>query len=404
MGDYFINLNSEIGKLKTVMLHRPGVEVEMLNPNYLEHMLSEDTPHVPTAQREHDAFASLLRENGVEVLYLEQLFLEAMNETVHMNEFIEDYIKIADIGAETLKDCIRDYLKKKGAKQLFYEVCKGILRTDLMDISDKPLPLMINDDYPFFTDPLSSMYFTRDISICVKNGMIVSSMSMPFRRREALLMRYIHKYNPRFANVKLYYDYNLGYSIEGGDCLVLSNKVIAIGFSQRTSIGAIEDFAKKILSDGYEKLIVFNLPKSRRFMHLDVICTMVDYDKFIAAPEVYDGAFDVYELTLVNGRIEADARTEPLGTIFARALNLPAVQFIKCGGGDKLTAAREHWNMGSNSLTIAPGEVITYDRNDITNDLLVKAGVKVHTIIGSELSRGRGGPRCMSMPIYRVDL
>lgn len=396
----FIKLNSEIGKLNTVMLHKPGIEVEQLLPDHLERMLSEDTPYVPEAQREHDCFAKVLRDHGVNVLYLEELFTTAV--AGHEKEFIEDYLVVAEVQAETLKQVIREYLSAKTPSELFYEVCKGIKRTDLADWHIKPLPLLVKDSYPFFTDPVSSMYFTRDISICISNGMIVSSMSMPFRRREALLMRYIHRYHPSFAGAPLWYDYNLGYGIEGGDLLVLSDKVLAIGYSQRTSLGAIEYIANKLLRSGYERIIVFNLPKSRKYMHLDVLCTMVDYDKFIVNPEVYAGDFDLYELTLDStGTLRATCSTDSLENVLKRALNIPAVNFIQVGGGDPMTAAREHWTMGSNSLTIAPGEVITYERNEVTNELLTRNGVKVNTIPGTELCKGRGGPRCMSMPINR---
>lgn len=401
----FVNLRSEIGRLNTVMLHRPGIEVQQLIPDYLEKMLSEDTPHVPTAQCEHDEFAEVLRIHGVEVLYLEDLFVKVMEDERLKRQFIEDYLVVGEVQAESLKEVIREYLVSKTAKALFFEVSKGIMRRDLEAWTPKPLPLLVKDEYPFFTDPVSSMYFTRDISICIGNGMIVSSMSMPFRRRETLLMKYIHDYHPLFKEVPLWYNNSLGYSIEGGDCLVLSDKVMAIGYSQRTSLGAIEYVAGRLLRNGYERIIVFNLPKTRKYMHLDVICTMIDYDKFLTAPQVYEGAFDVYELTLKkDGTLYANCMNESLEEVFKRALGLSAVEFIKVGGGDPLTAAREHWNMGSNSLTIAPGEVITYDRNDITNDMLVKRGIKVHTIPGSELSKGRGGPRCMSMPINREDI
>lgn len=400
----FINLHSEIGKLNTVMLHRPGIEVEMLIPDYLEHMLFEDTPHVPEAIREHNVFAGVLKDNGVNVLYLENLFIEALESAEVRKQFIEDYLIIANVQAETLKDVLREYLLPLSAKELFYEICKGVRRKDIkIEGAKKPLPVMVEEEYPFYTDPVPSLYFTRDISICIGNGMIASSMSMPFRKREALMMRYIHKYHKDFAGAPLWYDYNLGYSVEGGDILVLSDKVLAVGYGQRTSLGAIENFAVNLLKNGgYEKILVFNLPKDRLHMHLDVLCTMVDYDKFLTAPQVRNGDFDVYELTLDSfGNLKAENHKDSLDNVFCRALKLPAVQFIQTGGADKQASSREHWNMGSNSLAIAPGEIITYARNEITNDLLVKAGIKVHTIPGGELSRGRGGPRCMSMPINR---
>ena len=170
-------------------------------------------------------------------------------------------------------------------------------------------------------------------------------------------------------------------------------------------MGAIEYEAKKLLTNGYKKIIVFNLPKSRKYMHLDVLCTMVDYDKFIVNPEVYAGKFDLYELTLkADGSIDAQCKVESLESVLKRALKVPAVKFIQVGGGDRMISAREHYNMGSNSLTIAPGKVITYERNVVTNDLLVKNGIEVLTIAGTELCKGRGGPRCMSMPINRSSL
>lgn len=400
----FINLHSEIGKLNTVMLHKPGVEVEMLIPDYLEHMLFEDTPYVPEARREHDVFAGILRDRGVNVLYLEDLFTESVKDAAVRKKFIEDYLVLANVQAETLKSVLREYLLPLSPKELFYEVCKGVRRKDIKIAGDKkPLPVMVEESYPFYTDPVPSLYFTRDISICIGNGMIVSSMSMPFRKREALLMRYIHDYHKDFAGAPVWYDYTLGYSVEGGDILVLSDKVLAVGYGQRTSLGAIENFAMKLLTEGgYEKILVFNLPKDRLHMHLDVLCTMVDYDKFLTAPQVRNGEFDVYELTLdSHGNLRAENHKDSLDKVFSRALGLPAVQFIQTGGGDPQLSSREHWNMGSNSLAIAPGEIITYGRNEVTNELLTKAGIKVHTIPGGELSRGRGGPRCMSMPINR---
>lgn len=403
----FVNLFSEIGKLNTVMLHRPGIEVEQLIPEYLERMLSEDTPHVPTAAKEHDYFADVIRKSGANVLYLRDLFLDVIKIEQAKHEFIEDYLIVGEAQSEYLKQAIREYLLSKTDEEFFECIMRGIRKKDIEVKPSSCLALVIQDDYPFFIDPVSSLYFTRDISICIGNGMIVSSMSMPFRKREPLLMRYIYKYHPFFRkdDTPLWYDYNLGYSVEGGDLLVLSDKVIAVGYSQRTSIGAIENIANNILRNGYEKILVFNLPKIRRFMHLDVLCTMIDHDKFIVSPHVAKGDFDMYEITLQkSGLLRASLVTKSMRDAFKRALGLRAIDFIQVGGDDYIDSTREHWNMGSNSLTVAPGEIITYSRNDITNSLLVKHGIKLHTIPDSELSRGRGGPRCMSMPINRDNL
>ena len=214
-------------------------------------------------------------------------------------------------------------------------------------------------------------------------------------------------YNKDFSvdEDKLWYDIYDDYSIEGGDVLVLSKDVVAIGLSQRTTIAGIEHFAKNLLTNSsYSKVLVFDIPKSRAFMHLDTVFTMVDYDKFTIHPEI-EGPLSVYEITLgADGHLKFKAATDELHKVLARELKLPAVDLIRCGGGDMMAAQREQWNDGSNTLCIAPGVVVTYERNYVSNELMDKKGIKVLTMPSSELSRGRGGPRCMSCPVNRDDL
>ena len=400
----FVQLSSEIGRLNTVILHRPGLELEHLIPPYLEYMLSEDTPHVATAGKEHDAFAKLLRQNGTQVLYLSDLFLEVLQEETVRKTFIEEYAEKSQIASNDLKKAVQEYLSSMTPQQLRDIVLRGIMKRDLISRTTQALPLTIEEEYPFITDPLCGIYFTRDIGVCIGNGMLVSSMSMPFRQRETLLVQYIWQYHPLFRRDQTpkWYDNQLGYGIEGGDVLILSDKVLAIGYSERTSLGAVEALAHNLFRQGYEKILLFHLPKNRRFMHLDVLFTMVDKHKFLITPALASGQFAIYELTLgLNGLIKAVHRTEPVKEILAKALGLDEITFISVGGGDVIFAPREHWNMGSNVLTIAPGKVVAYDRNDVTNEQLVRHGVEVLTFSGCELSRGRGGPRCMSMPIHR---
>lgn len=400
----FVQLSSEIGKLNTVILHRPGLELEHLIPPYLEYMLSEDTPHVSMAGKEHDAFANLLTSQGTRVLYLADLFLEVIQNDSVRSSFIEEYCHQSRISSIDLKKAVKQFLSSLNPVKLRDIVLQGVMKRDLQDVAGSCLPMAIEDEYPFVTDPLCGIYFTRDIGVCIANGMLVSSMSMPFRQRETLLVNYIWQYHPLFRrdHTPKWYQNDLGYGIEGGDILVLSEKVLAIGYSERTSLGAIEALAHVMFQQGYERIILFHLPKNRRYMHLDVLFTMVDRDAFLITPALASGQFATYELTPGrDGSILASLKTESVRRILEEALGLDRVRFISVGGGDVIYAPREHWNMGSNVLTIAPGKVIAYDRNDVTNEQLDKNGIKVLTFSGCELSRGRGGPRCMSMPVHR---
>ncbi len=404
----FVHQTSEIGRLNTVMLHRPDVELQSILPDYLAEMLAEDTPYLPAAQREHDVFANTIRANGTEVLYLEDLIRDVLKDDAVKFAYINEYIEIAGIKGEGMREAVRAYLSALDAGGVWNAVCRGVSYRDLEGATgEKPLRLQVTDAYPFITDPIPNAYFTRDICITVGDGMILSCMSMKNRKREALNVKYIVNYHPLFTaqDVPIWYEYGREAEMEGGDVLVLSDKLLAIGCGERTNVSAVEHLAKKLFQNGYERILLFNNPKSRKFMHLDVLCTMVDYDKFLVHPCIADKYFEVYDVTSDgHGGIKARCTTEPVAELFRSALKLPAAQFIEVGGGDPIIASREHWNMGSNSLTLSPGNIITYDRNEVTNELLAQAGIKVNTIPGGELSRGRGGPRCMSMPINRDDV
>ena len=401
-----INVKSEIGPLKRVMLHRPGVELASLMPDYLERMLAEDTPDVETAGREHDVFAGILRDAGVDVVYIEKEFAKVVEDGGVREAFINDFVDIG-VKGDSLNPAVKEYLSSVPSDKLFDAVAKGITRDDLKDVAAKPIQALIHDDYPFLTDPLPNIYFTRDISFSLGTGLAISAMSMPARMRETLYIRYLHRYGEKFGKgtVDLLFDYNCGCPIEGGDVLSLSDKCVAIGCGERTSVAAVEKLAKTLFARGYEKVLLFKNPASRTYMHLDVLMTHVDYDKFLAHPCIAHKWFDVYELTpACHGEISVTRTTDAVERILERALHIDKVSFIEMGGGDEIAYKREHWNMGSNSLAIGPANIITYDRNHVTNALLDKAGVHVNPIPGGELSRGRGGPRCMSMPMIREEI
>ena len=402
-----INNYSEIGKLNKVLLHRLGGEIEGLVPDNFERLLFDDIPYLKIAQQEHDRFADLLKENGVEVIYYVDETAKALKTEEIRQNFVDDFIADSGIYSEEAREAVRDYLLGMPSKQLVEKAISGIKKDEIQVKNKGSLASYIASGYPYYTDPMPNLYFTRDPGACVGNGLNVHHMSTVARRREALLLEYMYKYNEDFApaGTHLWYDYDMDASIEGGDVLVLSKDIVAIGLSQRTTAGSIERFAENLLKESsFKKILVFDIPKSRAFMHLDNVFTMVDYDKFTIHPEI-EGPLQIYEITLnPDGRAHFESIQGELENILSSELKLPAVELIRCGGDDPMAAQREQWNDGSNTLAIAPATVITYERNYVTNELLDKKGIKVITMPSSELSRGRGGPRCMSCPVNREDL
>ena len=398
---------SEIGKLNKVLLHRPGLELEALTPSTMERLLFDDIPYLKVAQEEHDRFAEILRENGVEVVYYVDETAKALATPQLQQQLIEEFLDLSLITSEGMRNQLIEYLMGMDPKTMVTKLIAGIKKNEVPSETVQSLMDLIHDDYPYISDPMPNLYFTRDPGACVGNGINIHHMHTQERRRESLLLKYMFKYNRDFASVEnmQWYDVEDDYSIEGGDVLVLSKDMVAIGLSQRTTIAGIECFAKNLLSNSeFKKVLVFDIPKSRAFMHLDTVFTMVDYDKFTIHPEI-EGPLGVYEITLgAGGKLEFNAMKDELQNILAMELGLPAVELIRCGGGDLLAAQREQWNDGSNTLCIAPGTVITYERNYVSNELLDKKGIKVLTMPSAELSRGRGGPRCMSCPVNRLDL
>ena len=399
---------SEIGKLNKVLLHRPGLELEALTPTTMERLLFDDIPFLKIAQEEHDIFVKILEDNGAQVLFYVDETAKALADTKVRLQFINEFLDLSDVKAQGLRESIIEFLMSMEAKAMVSKLIAGVKKTDLKAHEHvTSLYDLIRSDYPFALDPMPNLYFTRDPGACVGNGLNLHHMSTPARRREALFLKYMFHYDRDFAaeEDRLWYDIYEDYSIEGGDVLVLSKDVVAIGYSQRTTVDGIERFAKNILpQSGYKKVLVFDIPKSRAFMHLDTVFTMIDYDKFTIHPEI-EGPLSVYEITLdKDGELQFKSVQDDLASILARELKIGGVDLIRCGGGDMMASQREQWNDGSNTLCIAPGTVVTYERNYVSNELMAKKGIKVLTMPSSELSRGRGGPRCMSCPVNRDDI
>ncbi len=402
-----IHIFSEIGKLNKVLLHRPGFELEALTPATMERLLFDDIPFLTVAQEEHDYFAKLLAENGTEVVYYVQEAAKAMSDIAVRTQFLDDFLELSKITSTGLKEAMKDFLLKMTPEEMVAKVIAGIKREEVKTGHATSLYDLVKDDYPFISDPMPNLYFTRDPGASVGNGFNIHHMHTEARRRESLILKYIYKYNKDFATegTPLWYDLDGSFSIEGGDVLILSDEIVAIGLSQRTTAGGIEHFAKNLLRGSeFKKVLAFDIPKIRAFMHLDTVFTMVDFDKFTIHPEI-EGPLQVFEITLgANGELKYETLKDELHKILALELKVPAVDLIRCGGGDLLAAQREQWNDGSNTLCIAPGTVVTYERNYVTNDLLDKKGIKVIEMPSAEVSRGRGGPRCMSCPVHRDDL
>lgn len=404
-----LNVYSEIGKLKTVLLHRPGKEIENLTPDLMDRLLFDDIPYLEVARQEHDAFAKILSDNGVEVLYLEDLAAEAIEDASVKERFVEEYIKEAGILGEKKKQLVKELLLNcKTNRELVDKMMEGIRKSELPNYNATSLADMADSGYPFVADPMPNLYFTRDPFATIGSGISLNHMRTVTRNRETLFAKYIFENHPRFkdSDIPRWFDRDDSTSLEGGDELVLNKEVLAIGISERTDAASIEKMAKRIFDkdESFKTVLAFHIPNKRAFMHLDTVFTMIDFDKFTIHPEI-EGPLTVYAISRGEGNsIKIQKETQELDKVLAKYLQVEKVTLIRCGGGDMIDAAREQWNDGSNTLAIAPGEVVVYSRNHVTNKLLEEAGVKLHIMPSSELSRGRGGPRCMSMPLYRENL
>lgn len=406
-----IKVTSEIGKLKRVLLHRPGKELLNLTPDTLQRLLYDDIPYLPVAIKEHEEFARILMMNGVEVVYLEDLMAEVLDLNPELKEkFIRQFVFEAGIKTPKYKDSVINFLMEfNDNKELVLKTMEGININELTAMErdvEHSLVDLITEDSKFLADPMPNLVFTRDPFASIGNGVSLNKMYSVTRNRETIYAEYIFKYHPEYKDTTKYYDRYNQYHIEGGDILVLNNHTLAIGVSQRTLAESIEEISGNLFKDpdcSIDTVLAFNIPNSRAFMHLDTVFTQIDYDKFTYHPGIMD-TLQVFEIKKDEKEgIKVKEINDSLDKILGTYLN-KEITLIPCGGGDQITAEREQWNDGSNTLCIAPGIVIVYDRNNITNAVLRRYGITVLEMHGSELSRGRGGPRCMSMPLIREDI
>ena len=402
-----VNVKSEIKPLKKVLLHRPGRELLNLTPNTLEELLFDDIPFLKVAQEEHDAFAQILRDNGVEVVYLEDLAAEVLDSDPALREqFLKQWIEEAGIRTDRYQKIIFDYMQDNypDAKEFVMKTMEGINLTELHTDKSNSLVDLVSESSKMVIAPMPNLYFTRDPFASIGSGVSINRMYSVTRNRETIYAEYIFKYHPDFQGTPEYYSRYNTFHIEGGDILNINDHVLAIGISQRTEPDAIDAIAHNIFNDEtspVDTILAFYIPNNRAMMHLDTVFTQIDVDKFTIHPGIM-GPLTVFEITPEGDGIKVKEMNDTLEDILEKYVGNP-VELIPCGGGDRIAAEREQWNDGSNTLCIAPGKIVVYERNDVTNKVLRDKGLDLIIVPSAELSRGRGGPRCMSMPIWRED-
>lgn len=401
-----ICVTSEIAPLKKVLLHRPGRELLNLVPNRLPELLFDDIPYLKTAQAEHDAFAMILRENGVEVVYLEDLMNEVFEANPELiDPFLSQWLEEGNIRTEKWRQILKDYLRSNfSGKDLVLKTMEGVTLKEMGEVKAYSLQDRIAPADDLVVDPMPNLYFQRDPFASVGRNALVNKMRYPIRRRETIYADYILRFHPDFAGiVRQLYNRTRHASIEGGDILNLNEHVLAIGISERTSPDAIEATARQMFQDDIcqiDTVLAFKIPPTRAFMHLDTVFTQIDRNVYVVHPGIL-GPLTIYEIKESGTGVKIKEVKGTLENILKRYTGADQVKLIRCGGDDMIASRREQWNDGSNTLAIAPSKVIVYDRNEVTNEILRREGIEVLEMPSSELSRGRGGPRCMSMPLIR---
>jgi arginine deiminase len=390
-------VDTEVARLGTVMLHRPGAELARLTPRNNDSLLFDGIPWVARAQEEHDAFAGALRGRGVEVLYLGELLAQTLEVPEARGLLTEGVLADRRLG-DTLRASVAGYLADQDPQRLAEVLMTGLAHEE-MKPSPGGLVYRLMDPHDFVIDPLPNLLFTRDSSAWIGNRVAVTSLAMPARGRETTLTGAIYRFHPRFAGTELLYEPGLEH-VEGGDVLLLAPGVLAIGVGERTTPAGAERLARRAFAAGLaHTILAVPIAQERATMHLDTVCTMVDTDAVVMYPII---ANTLQALTVTAGPDgEPEVHQErPFLEAAAEAMGIDRLRTIDTGL-DPVTAEREQWDDGNNTLAIAPRVCVAYERNVETNAQLERAGIEVIAISGSELGSGRGGPRCMSCPIER---
>ncbi|AQA02077.1 arginine deiminase [Mycobacterium sp. MS1601] len=394
--------NSEVGRLRTVILHRPGAELQRLTPRNNDTLLFDGLPWVSRAQEEHDAFAALLRSRDVEVLLLPELLAEALASGAARMHGISAAVDSRRLGLPLSQE-LATYLRTLDAASLAHVLMAG-MTFDELPFGEQELSLVrrMHHGADFVIDPLPNLLFTRDSSFWIGPRVAITSLAMPARMRETSLTDLIYAHHPRFLGVRRAYE-SRSAPVEGGDVLLLAPGVVAVGVGERTTPAGAEALARSLFDDNLaHTVLAVPIAQERAQMHLDTVCTMVDTDAVVMYPNIVDSlsAFTIHRVD--SGGVKID-RAAPFVNAAADAMGIEKLRVIDTGL-DPVTAEREQWDDGNNTLALAPGVVVAYERNTETNARLEDSGIEVLRISASELGTGRGGPRCMSCPAARDPL
>ena len=398
------SVRSEVGPLETVLVHRPGAELTRITPSNMDELLFDELLWLEHAQAEHDAFAQVLGEAGVEVLHLADLLADVLTDKALAERVVTRHVTAAVCGphvVDRVRAVLLDDLPAKLAGHLIAGVSLEEVGVDggLVTAASEPTELLL--------PPVPNLVFARDASAWVGEGVVLSPMNRPVRRRETDLVRTIYREHPRFAGAAVWFgdepQDTFPATFEGGDLLVVGERGLAIGLSERTTASGVELLASRLFAAGVvDRILAVSLPKVRAAMHLDTIVTQVDAATFLTYPKMTRDLHS-YQLTADPA---GELRVSPARSFrdgLAWAAGRDHVEVIEPALGS-IRAEREQWNDANNTLALRPGEVIAYERNVATNEILDDAGITVHTIPSFELPRGRGGPRCMTCPVRRGPL
>lgn len=390
-----IGADSEVGKLRSVMLHRPGPELARLTPKNNDSLLFDAIPWLGRAQDEHDAFAAALTSHGVEVLYLTELLTETLVIEDARKQAIDNATSSLRLG-DGLRHHIGEVMDDLDPNELTLTLTAGLRNDEISHYRGIVTSLLAPED--FVIEPLPNLLFTRDSSVWLPGRVAVTSLAMPARVRETQLTGLIYQHHPRFAGTPQVHGAHREH-LEGGDVLLLAPGVIAVGVGERTTPAGFERFARETLAAGLaHTLLAVPIAQERATMHLDTIVTMVDIDTVIMYPNMAS-SLTAHTVTWVDESLAVTA-AEPFFEAAATAMGIEKLHQIDTGL-DPVTAEREQWDDGNNTLAIGPRLAVAYERNEQTNARLAEHGIEVIAISGSELGSGRGGPRCMSCPIDR---